>query len=48
MNDFESNYSKNNKDSVWIVLIALKTMFSKRVTTRNIYPIAVGPKDTDH
>ena len=48
MDDFESNYSKNNKGSVWIVLIALETMFSERVTTKNIYPITVGPKGIDH
>ena len=48
MDDFEPNYSKNNRGSVWIALIALETMFSERVTTRNIYPIAVGPKGTDH
>ena len=46
--DFEPNYSKSNRGSVWIMTITIHTTTYKSPTLANVYPIAVGRKGTDH
>ena len=48
MDDFKPNYSKNNRGSVWIVLLTLECPSTDKITASNVYPIAVGPKGTNH
>lgn len=46
--DFEPNYSKGNRGSVWIMLLTIFTRRSKGLTFNNVYPVAVGPKGSCH
>lgn len=46
--DFEPNYSKLNRGSVWIKTIAFHLPERSYVPITNVYPIAVGPKGQNH
>ena len=44
--DFEPNYSKTNRGSVWIMTLTIHRPIDHQVTMREVYPIAMGPKST--
>ena len=44
--DFEPNYSKTNRGSVWIMTLTIHLPSNDAVTMREVYPIAIGPKST--
>ena len=46
--DFEPNYSKGNRGSVWICTLTVQTAESGTPRINNVYPIAVGPKGSSH
>ena len=46
--DFEPNYSKLNRGSVWIKTITFHIPGRSYVPITNVYPIAVGPKGQRH
>jgi hypothetical protein len=47
--DFEPNYSKNNRrGSVWICTLTVQTAESGTPRINNVYPLAVGPKGSNH
>ena len=48
MDDFEPNYSHTNRGSIWITLLALESPQSTVIRFKNIYPIAIGPKGSNH
>ena len=46
--DFEPNYSKLNRGSVWIKTISFHVPGRSYVPITNVYPLAVGPKGKCH
>jgi len=46
--DFEPNYSKGNRGSVWICTLTVQTADSGTPRINNVYPLAVGPKGSCH
>ena len=46
--DFEPNYSKGNRGSVWICTLTVQTSESETPRLNNVYPLAVGPKGSSH
>jgi hypothetical protein len=42
--DFEPNYSKGNRGSMWICTLTVQTANSGTPRINNVYPLAVGPK----
>jgi hypothetical protein len=46
--DFEPNYSKGNRGSVWICTLTVQTSNSGTPRINNVYPLAVGPKGSCH
>lgn len=46
--DFEPNYSKLNRGSVWIKTITFHIPGRSHVPITSVYPIAVGPKGLSH
>lgn len=46
--DFEPNYMKDNQGGAWLLTLTIETTESGSVTLQNVYPMAVGPKDSDH
>jgi hypothetical protein len=46
--DFEPNYSKGNRGSVWICTLTVQTAKSGTPRINNVYPLAVGPKGSNH
>jgi hypothetical protein len=46
--DFEPNYSKGNRGSVWICTLTVQTAESGTPRINNVYPLAVGPKGSSH
>ena len=46
--DFEPNYQKSNRGSVWVMTLTIKCPTSGVPTVEHVYPIAVGPKKSDH
>ena len=46
--DFEPNYSKGNRGSVWICTLTVQTSESGTPRLNNVYPLAVGPKGSSH
>jgi hypothetical protein len=46
--DFEPNYSKGNRGSVWICTLTVQTADSGTPRINNVYPLAVGPKGSSH
>jgi hypothetical protein len=46
--DFEPNYSKGNRGSVWICTLTVQTANSGTPRINNVYPLAVGPKGSCH
>ena len=46
--DFEPNYSKGNRGSVWLMTLTIQTLKSGNPSMMQVYPIACGPKGKDH
>ena len=46
--DFEPNCTKQGRGGVWIMTMTIETADSGHTTIHNTYPLAVGPKGTDH
>ena len=46
--DFEPNYSKGNRGSVWLFTMTMQTKTTSAVAFEHVYPIAVGPKASNH
>ena len=46
--DFEPNYSKGNRGSVWICTLTVQTSESGTPHLNNVYLLAVGPKGSSH
>ena len=47
-NDFEPDYCKGNRGSVWILTMTIETEKTQTPMVTNVYPIAVGPKGKSH
>ena len=45
--DYEPNYSKHNRGSVWMMTLTIQSSQCKNPSIHNVYPIAVAPKNTD-
>lgn len=47
--DFEPNYSiKAGRGSVWLLTLTIESRESGTPTVRHVYPVACGPKGSDH
>ena len=46
--DFEPNYSKTNRGSVWIMTLTIHPPTNQFPNKKMVYPIAVGPKGKSH
>ncbi len=47
--DFEPNYAKGNRGSVWIITLTIQTAkWPTPSSLETVYPIAAGPKGSDH
>ena len=46
--DFEPNYSKGNRGSVWLCTMTIQTAKSGTPRLNNVYPLVVGAKGGDH
>ena len=44
--DFEPNYSKGNRGSVWLLTMTIQRYHNPNLS--EVYPLAVGPKGADH
>ena len=46
--DFEPNYQKSNRGSVWVMTLTIEWPTSGVPSVEHVYPIAVGPTKSDH
>jgi hypothetical protein len=46
--DFEPNYAKGNRGSVWIKTMSIHSRDTMSLPLTHVYPVAVGPKNVDH
>ena len=46
--DFEPSNTKNNQGKVWIMTLTVESAESGCVTINHVYPIAIGPKTSNH
>lgn len=46
--DFDPNNNKNNRGSVWTMTLTIETETSGATNLNHVYPIAVGPKGSNH